>query len=200
MKRVEAHKQRIGALDFDDLIAKTLALLSRGDGAWVLYKLDRGIDHVLVDEAQDTNPEQWQILRHITEDFSAGSGARARQIRTVFAVGDPKQSIFGFQGAAPREFEESRRYWKARTESAAFRFEDVRLTLSFRSAKAVLSAVDRTFAEPLHFRGLSFEDFGGRHDPRERSDQRARPRRAVADRGAAGRTAAGGLGAPGRRA
>ena len=158
MKRVEAHKQRIGALDFDDLIAKTLALLSRGDGAWVLYKLDRGIDHVLVDEAQDTNPEQWQILRHITEDFSAGSGARARQIRTVFAVGDPKQSIFGFQGAAPREFETSRRYWKARTESAALRFQDVRLTLSFRSAKAVLSAVDRTFAEPLHFRGLSFED------------------------------------------
>ncbi len=158
VKRVEAHKQRIGALDFDDLIAKTLALLSRGDGAWVLYKLDRGIDHVLVDEAQDTNPEQWQILRHITEDFSAGSGARARQIRTVFAVGDPKQSIFGFQGAAPREFEASRRYWKARTESAALRFQDVRLTLSFRSAKAVLSAVDTTFAEPLHFRGLSFDD------------------------------------------
>src|SRR5215216_4571275 len=158
VKRVEAHKQRIGALDFDDLIAKTLALLSRGDGAWVLYKLDRGIDHVLVDEAQDTNPEQWQILRHITEDFSAGSGARERQIRTVFAVGDPKQSIFGFQGASPREFEESRSYWEARTESAALRFQDVRLTLSFRSAKAVLSAVDRTFAEPLHFRGLSFED------------------------------------------
>src|SRR3712207_3119031 len=61
--RVEQAKMRLGALDFQDLIDKTLALLSRGDTAWVLYKLDRGIDHVLIDEAQDTNPEQWEILR-----------------------------------------------------------------------------------------------------------------------------------------
>ena len=100
--RVERAKARLGALDFDDLIDKTLALLSRGDAAWVLYKLDRGIDHVLVDEAQDTNPEQWEILRHITEDFTAGAGARGSGVRTLFAVGDPKQSIYGFQGAAPQ--------------------------------------------------------------------------------------------------
>ncbi|MDF3061932.1 MAG: double-strand break repair helicase AddA [Microvirga sp.] len=158
VERVEAHKQRIGALDFDDLIARTLALLSRGDGAWVLYKLDRGIDHVLVDEAQDTNPEQWRILRHVTEDFTAGSGARQGPVRTVFAVGDPKQSIYSFQGAAPREFEENRRFWRKRSGGAALRFEEVSLNLSFRSAPAVLSAVDETFRIERHFRGLSFDD------------------------------------------
>ena len=103
--RVEQAKMRLGALDFQDLIDKTLALLSRGDTAWVLYKLDRGIDHVLIDEAQDTNPEQWEILRKITEDFTAGAGARGERVRTLFAVGDPKQSIYGFQGAAPQQFE-----------------------------------------------------------------------------------------------
>ena len=77
-RRVEQHKARLGALDFSDLIHKTLGLLSRGDGEWVLYKLDRGIDHVLIDEAQDTNPEQWEILRLITADFTAGFGARGR--------------------------------------------------------------------------------------------------------------------------
>jgi ATP-dependent helicase/nuclease subunit A len=158
VRRVEAEKQRRGALDFDDLIAKTLALFSRGDGAWVLYRLDRGIDHVLVDEAQDTNPDQWAILRHLTEDFFAGRGARGGAIRTLFAVGDPKQSIYGFQGAAPREFEESRRFFKARTAGADLTFESVSLNLSFRSATAVLTAVDETFRHPAHFKGLSFED------------------------------------------
>jgi ATP-dependent helicase/nuclease subunit A len=156
-RRMEAEKARRGALDFDDLIAKTLALLSRGDAAWVLYKLDRGIDHILVDEAQDTNPEQWEILRKLTEDFTAGAGATPR-LRTVFAVGDPKQSIYGFQGAEPRKFEDSRRYWRKVAANADLRFEDVPLTVSFRSASAVLSAVDATFAIPENYRGLSFDD------------------------------------------
>ncbi|WP_164079106.1 UvrD-helicase domain-containing protein, partial [Stenotrophomonas maltophilia] len=78
--------------------------------AWVLYKLDRGIDHVLVDEAQDTNPQQWEILNLVTAEFTAGAGARAAR-RTRFAVGDPKQSIYSFQGADPRRFEETRRAW-----------------------------------------------------------------------------------------
>jgi ATP-dependent helicase/nuclease subunit A len=157
-RRVEQAKSRLGALDFQDLIDKTLNLLSRGDTAWVLYKLDRGIDHVLVDEAQDTNPEQWEILRRITEDFTAGLGANGRRIRTLFAVGDPKQSIYGFQGAAPQEFESSRQVWSRKVSEAELQFEDVRLTVSFRSAKAVLSAVDATFAVARHFKGLSFED------------------------------------------
>jgi ATP-dependent helicase/nuclease subunit A len=155
---IETEKARLGALDFDDLIAKTLELLSRGEAAWVLYKLDRGVDHILVDEAQDTNPEQWEILRRLTEDFTAGAGAAGARTRTIFAVGDPKQSIYGFQGADPQKFEDSRRHWRRAVTDAALRFEDVPLTVSFRSAKAVLSAVDATFAVADHYRGLSFED------------------------------------------
>ena len=157
-RKVEEQKARLGALDFDDLIAKTLTLLRRGDTAWILYKLDRGIDHVLLDEAQDTNPAQWEILRLITAEFTAGRGARGEKVRTLFAVGDPKQSIYGFQGAEPREFERSRRQWRDKVGAAELAFADVRLTLSFRSAKAVLSAVDATFSVERHFRGLSFED------------------------------------------
>ncbi|MBF9233223.1 double-strand break repair helicase AddA [Microvirga alba] len=157
-RHVDAAKARLGALDFQDLIDKTLHLLSRGDAAWVLYKLDRGIDHVLVDEAQDTNPEQWEILRRITEDFTAGFGAGGARVRTLFAVGDPKQSIYGFQGAAPQEFESSRQVWARKVGEAELAFEDVRLTVSFRSTRAVLSAVDATFAVERHFKGLSFED------------------------------------------
>ncbi|EIM29056.1 double-strand break repair helicase AddA [Microvirga lotononidis] len=156
--RVEQAKMRLGALDFQDLIDKTLALLSRGDTAWVLYKLDRGIDHVLIDEAQDTNPEQWEILRRITEDFTSGAGAAASRVRTLFAVGDPKQSIYGFQGAAPQEFETTRRSWSQKVKNAELHFEDVSLTMSFRSGRAVLSAVDATFAVEANFKGLSFED------------------------------------------
>ncbi|MET0429598.1 MAG: double-strand break repair helicase AddA, partial [Microvirga sp.] len=157
-RRVEHAKMRLGALDFQDLIDKTLALLQRGDAAWVLYKLDRGIDHVLIDEAQDTNPEQWEIMRRITEDFTAGHGAGGGRVRTLFAVGDPKQSIYGFQGAAPQEFETTRRSWSKKVRAAELAFEDVSLILSFRSAPAVLSAVDATFAVAAHFKGLSFDD------------------------------------------
>ncbi|NEU13586.1 double-strand break repair helicase AddA [Methylobacterium sp. BTF04] len=156
-RRVEAQKARLGALDFDDLIHKTLDLLARVDSTWVLYKLDRGVDHVLVDEAQDTNPQQWEILRRITADFASGEGARD-VARTRFAVGDPKQSIYSFQGAEPREFETTRREWQVAASGAGLAFEDVHLTLSFRSANAVLSAVDATFAIPEHYEGLSFED------------------------------------------
>ncbi|MGO4570588.1 double-strand break repair helicase AddA [Microvirga sp. 2TAF3] len=156
--RIERAKARYGALDFQDLIDKTLTLLSRNDAGWILYKLDRGIDHVLIDEAQDTNPEQWDILRRITEDFTTGHGASGRRVRTLFAVGDPKQSIYGFQGAAPQEFESSRKVWSRKVSDAELHFEDVKLTVSFRSTKAVLSAVDATFGVAQNFKGLSFED------------------------------------------
>lgn len=156
-RRVEAQKARLGALDFDDLIHKALDLLGRVGAGWVLYKLDRGIDHVLVDEAQDTNPEQWAILRAITEEFAAGEGARTGS-RTRFAVGDPKQSIYGFQGAEPREFALTRASWIAESRSAGLTFEDVPLTLSFRSTDLVLRAVDAVFAIDAHNDGLSFED------------------------------------------
>ncbi|CAH1658406.1 DNA helicase [Chelatococcus asaccharovorans] len=155
--RVEALKNARGALDFDDLIARTVDLFARHEAAWVLYKLDAGIDHILVDEAQDTSPAQWRILKALAEEFTAGESAAVTR-RTLFAVGDPKQSIYGFQGAAPREFDGSGRYFRRRVEAAGQAFEDVRLTVSFRSAPEVLKAVDAVFADPQHFQGLSFED------------------------------------------
>jgi ATP-dependent helicase/nuclease subunit A len=151
-------KARRGALDFDDLIHRTLGVLTTDAAAWVLYKLDRGVDHILIDEAQDTNPEQWEILRRISEDFTAGEGAAGGRVRTLFAVGDPKQSIYAFQGADPRWFEDGRRYWMRRTREASIGFHDVRLDLSFRSTGAVLRAVDATFRIGSHFAGLSYAD------------------------------------------
>ena len=155
-QRYDTIKAARGILDFDDLIAKTLALLERSDAGWVLYKLDAGIDHILVDEAQDTSATQWRILERLTGEFAVGAG-RAASARTFFAVGDEKQSIFSFQGAAPDMFDEMRREF-GRTFTAGGRpFAHVRLTESFRSAPGVLSAVDKVFALPEHQSGLVAE-------------------------------------------
>ena len=102
IERYRAEKNRRGLLDYDDLIARTRDLLERVDAAWVHYKLDLGIDHLLIDEAQDTSPEQWDIIKRFVAEFTAGAGARSDIKRTIFAVGDDKQSIFSFQGAEPR--------------------------------------------------------------------------------------------------
>ena len=102
--RFHAEKDRRGLLDYDDLIDKTRDLLTAASAAWVHYKLDLGIDHVLIDEAQDTSPRQWGIVRALVAEFSSGEGAHAGG-RTIFAVGDDKQSIFSFQGAVPGEFD-----------------------------------------------------------------------------------------------
>jgi ATP-dependent helicase/nuclease subunit A len=105
-------KRLRGVLDYDDLIVETRNLLQRrGAAQWVLYKLDGGIDHVLIDEAQDTSPEQWEIIQKLTEEFFAGKGRERDQTRTIFAVGDEKQSIFSFQGADPGQFDINRRYF-----------------------------------------------------------------------------------------
>src|SRR4029077_3547950 len=91
-------------------IDKTLALFRKTSAAWVLYKLDLGINHLLVDEAQDTSPKQWEIVKTIVAEFVPG-GARDNIRRTLFAVGDEKQSIFSFQGAAPLAFAHMRDYF-----------------------------------------------------------------------------------------
>ena len=147
-------KNERGYLDFDDLIARTLALLVNTEAAWVLYKLDAGIDHILVDEAQDTSRAQWEILRKLAADFLAGEGARSRR-RTFFAVGDEKQSIFSFQGAAPAMFDAMRREFARSHLHARLMFETVSLNLSFRSARPVLAAVDFVFAHEAVWRGVS---------------------------------------------
>ena len=145
--RYEAAKKARGALDFDDLVGRTVDLLSRSDAAaWVQYKLDKGIDHVLVDEAQDTSPDQWEIVRGLTSEFFVGETARTAR-RTLFAVGDEKQSIYSFQGAAPDAFSGSRRDFAKAAEAGERPFDDVSLYLSFRSTTAVLSAVDEVFKD-----------------------------------------------------
>ena len=121
-------KDERGLLDYDDLIDKTLAMLDRVSSGWVHYKLDRGVDHVLIDEAQDTSPRQWDIVAHIISEFTSGAGARDGIRRTVFAVGDEKQSIFSFQGAAPREFDARRRALKKKFEDAGLKFDPLSFT------------------------------------------------------------------------
>lgn len=144
----EHHKQARAALDFADLIAHTRALLAApGRAAWVLWKLDGGVDHVLVDEAQDTSPEQWDLIRLLVDEFFAGSGAE-RMPRSLFVVGDFKQSIFSFQGAAPGEFRAMHAELRARARAAELPWADVPLIVSFRSTGAVLEAVDKVFALP----------------------------------------------------
>ncbi|HVP98369.1 MAG TPA: double-strand break repair helicase AddA [Roseiarcus sp.] len=146
-----------GQLDFADQIARALALVTRSSAAWVMRKLDYSVDHLLVDEAQDTSAAQWGVLEALTAEFFAGEGARARG-RTVFAVGDEKQSIFSFQGAAPEQFAEMRRRFAKRSREAALPFENVQLDFSFRSAPAILHAVDKTFHSDEARRGLTAEN------------------------------------------
>jgi ATP-dependent helicase/nuclease subunit A len=150
-------KAERGLLDYDDLIDKTLALLASGASGWVHYKLDRGVDHVLIDEAQDTSPRQWDIIAHIISEFTAGAGARDGVMRTVFAVGDEKQSIFSFQGAAPREFDARRLELKKKFEDAELRFESIPFTYSFRSGQAILKSVDHVFRDETIYRSIHAE-------------------------------------------
>ena len=147
-------KAERSALDFDDQIARALALVTRSSAAWVLHKLDYGLDHLLLDEAQDTSAAQWGILAALSAEFFAGAGARSEN-RTVFAVGDEKQSIFSFQGAAPEKFAEMKRAFEKRCRDAERPFDEVPLTFSFRSSPTILDAVDKTFQSELAWRGVA---------------------------------------------
>ena len=170
-------KRRRAALDYDDLIVATRRLLeSAGSAAWVLYKLDGGIDHVLVDEAQDTNPDQWEVIRRLTEEFFAGEGAVERS-RTVFAVGDTKQSIFGFQRADPRKLKEMREWFAEQSRIAEQGLRAGRpqrlVPLDARRARRGRLGVRRG-------RGGARRRRAGRRDPSAQPQGRARPGRAVA--------------------
>jgi ATP-dependent helicase/nuclease subunit A len=154
MQRYGELKARQAKLDFDDLIGKAAGLLrSSGAVEWVLYKLDGGLDHVLVDEAQDTSPLQWQVVSALAEEFFSGVGARETP-RTLFAVGDEKQSIYSFQGAAPKMFAAMGDTLGSRAERGATPWRCVPLTLSFRSVEPLLAAVDAIFEEPHRTPGV----------------------------------------------
>jgi ATP-dependent helicase/nuclease subunit A len=147
-------KRERGLLDYDDLIDKTLSMLDRVSSGWVHYKLDRGVDHVLIDEAQDTSPRQWDIVAHIISEFTSGEGARDGVVRTIFAVGDEKQSIFSFQGAAPHEFDSRRRALDNKFRDAGLKFDPISFTYSFRSGAAILQSVDHVFREEAIYRSI----------------------------------------------
>lgn len=143
--------------DYDDLIYKARDLLSAdGQAAWVLFKLDGGLDHILIDEAQDTNPEQWEVVKALAEEFFSGLGARDVE-RTIFAVGDVKQSIFSFQRADPDAFRENRIHFEEHAREAEKKWQPVELDISFRSSASVLRAVDAVFAT-MAARGGVVED------------------------------------------
>ena len=165
-----AAKRRAGTVDFDDLIQATVALLRQpGIGEWVRYKLDQDTEHVLIDEAQDTNPEQWAIVRALADEFFAGVGTRGPRTRTLFTVGDHKQAIFGFQGTDPRNFAAAQQHFAqlahdAQGDPAAPAHErglplsELSLTHSFRSTRPILEFVDAALAAvPLPGLGTEVE-------------------------------------------
>ncbi len=156
-------KARAGFIDFDDQIRQAAALLTRGDLAeWIRYKLDRRFDHILVDEAQDTNEAQWQIIDALTGDFFAGEGAHGDKLRTLFVVGDYKQAIFRFQGTSPENFARAKDRVRGQMEGLASNvaqlraaqeartLRDLDLGQSFRTARAILEFVDRAIADIGH--------------------------------------------------
>ncbi len=176
IQKYSALKRARGFLDFDDLVNRSAILLARSDVRhWVQYKLDNGIDHVLVDEAQDTNSSQWQIINAIIEEFFAGksterSGHNHNQTRTVFAVGDQKQSIYSFQGAQPELFSQQKTILGKKARDANLQFQDVELQISFRSTLDVLSAVDKVFENDQNARGLHANSEAIIHQPNRQSD------------------------------
>ena len=163
LTRYEKRKEDRGLVDYADLIQRTVDLLRRpGVAPWVLFKLDGGIDHILIDEAQDTSPEQWAIVRALADEFFAGAGQRDIP-RTIFAVGDVKQSIYSFQGADPHSFLEMRAIFAKQLEAIERRLEPVALDVSFRSGEAVLTAIDKVFEQTDARDGVAFDDAAIHH-------------------------------------
>ena len=144
----EARKKRRNLLDYDDLVMRTADLLAQSETAtaWVLFKLDGGLDHILVDEAQDTNPDQWEVIAALSAEFSAGLGQHDEKTRTLFIVGDMKQSIYSFQRADPTQFAMMADRFEARFKAAEQIWRRVPISVSFRSVPGILAAVDAIFA------------------------------------------------------
>lgn len=156
LERYATRKDAQGMVDYDDLIDRTLQLLDDPGAAWVLYKLDGGIDHLLLDEVQDTSPDQWAIAGGLTSEFFAGEGTHDDDgcPRTIFAVGDYKQSIYSFQGADPEAFRAWRQRFRRNAAAARAIWREPALTVSFRSTAPVLKLVDSVFANPAAARGV----------------------------------------------
>ncbi|HRW28391.1 MAG TPA: double-strand break repair helicase AddA [Emcibacteraceae bacterium] len=162
IKTYNARKRGRNVVDYDDLISKVAGLFKNVSASWILYKLDEGIDHILIDEAQDTNPEQWDIIRKLALEFFSGIGTRDEDEykeypRTIFAVGDVKQSIYSFQKAEPKQFNLTRDYFKKQVSEANLNFNNVPMNLSFRSTSAILEVVDHVFRSDAYRFEISFD-------------------------------------------
>jgi ATP-dependent helicase/nuclease subunit A len=145
-QKIESHKRQLGLYDFDDLISRTAKLLTGSRAAqWVLYKLDAGLKHILVDEAQDTSPAQWQIIKALADEFFAGVGRAQDNDRTLFVVGDRKQSIFSFQGADAAAFAVARKNFEEQIKGSDKELKNVDLSISYRSTQEILDAVNKVF-------------------------------------------------------
>ncbi len=150
-RRYSRAKKLQGVVDFDDMIRMTAKLLGQGDMAqWIRYKLDQRTDHILVDEAQDTNLAQWEIVHALADEFFAGKGAQDEQLRTLFTVGDFKQAIFGFQGTSPYNYTKARREFFAKADASEKPFNPLSLDRSFRSTPPILKVVDETLRDIGH--------------------------------------------------
>ncbi|MEL7211264.1 MAG: double-strand break repair helicase AddA [Pseudomonadota bacterium] len=167
----EDAKLQRGWLDFDDLILKARALLTKPDVAqWVLFRLDGGIDHILVDEAQDTSPAQWDVIERLAQEFTAGEGSRADVQRTIFVVGDKKQSIYSFQGADPSAFDRMRDDFAHGLQAVGAGLANLQMAHSFRSSSVILDLVDATlrgrdYGDTAELKHLAFKsDLPGRVD------------------------------------
>ncbi|GBQ05953.1 double-strand break repair helicase AddA [Saccharibacter floricola] len=156
LSRFQKEKTQRGLVDYNDLIAHTRDLLRDPGAAWVMYKLDGGIDHLLLDEVQDTSALQWEIAGALTSDFFSGEGRHedTPRPRTIFAVGDFKQSIYSFQGAEPEQFHKWRKEFARRVTSAGLLWREPTLKVSFRSVAPVLSVVDGVFQQDIAAYGL----------------------------------------------
>jgi len=156
-------KKNHNVVDFDDLILKVRGLFDRDNiASWILYKLDGGLDHILIDEAQDTNPEQWKIISKLVLEFFSGIGTRSEKSfkekpRTIFAVGDVKQSIYSFQKAEPKLFNVTREYFEDQVQNAGLDFSTVPMNLSFRSTSGILEVVDEVFKSEVDRKAISFK-------------------------------------------
>ena len=170
LENYQSKKLKNATLDFDDLTNKTLALLKRSQmAAWVLFKLDGGIDHILVDEAQDTNPKQWKIIEALSDEFFAGEG-KSEKLRTLFAVGDKKQSIYSFQGAHPDEFERRHDFFENKIKASQNDFDTVQFNFSFRSTQPVLDLVNKVLKNPKAAKGV-IQDYPSSIHLSKRSDE-----------------------------
>lgn len=153
-------KQRQNLLDYDDLIERTIHLLTQPDiSPWILHKLDGGIHHLLVDEAQDTNPDQWRVILALTEDFLTPHQTQ----RTLFVVGDVKQSIYSFQGASPHDFIQLREWFREKCQAIGQAWYDIDLIASFRSTPEILAIVDKIVNQQEHRVAIQLHDQETRH-------------------------------------